>query len=188
MLTPIPKNRYNGFIYMWINCVNNKKYIGSHWGHEDDGYIGSGVIFKKAIKKYGISNFTRVIIEFKNYKNEKELREAEIFYLTSLKVMSKDIYYNLTESAGCSKRSLESRVKQSNTMKGKKQTKECIDKRTKSLKQNYKGVFITPNGIFTSAKEASKICNISYKTIIKYCKENRPNWSYKNRSDYESGK
>lgn len=182
MLTPIPKDKYNGFIYIWINLINNKRYIGSHWGHEDDGYIGSGVIFKKAINKYGISNFTRIILEFKNYKDEKELRKSETFYLSNLKVESKKIYYNLTENAGCSKRSLESRKKQSQTMKGRKQSKEVILKRTKSLKQNYKGWYITPYGSFTSAKEAAKLCNISYRTVVKYCKENRPNWSYKTRS------
>lgn len=58
----IPKYLYNGFIYQWINLVNDKRYIGSHWGYEDDGYVGSGTLFKRAIKKHGIENFQRVII------------------------------------------------------------------------------------------------------------------------------
>lgn len=40
---------YYGFVYEWTNLVNGKKYIGSHAGTENDGYIGSGVAFKKQL-------------------------------------------------------------------------------------------------------------------------------------------
>ena len=29
----------SGFVYMWVNKINNKKYVGSHIGTEDDGYM-----------------------------------------------------------------------------------------------------------------------------------------------------
>lgn len=31
----------NGFVYIWINLTNNKKYIGYHQGRNNDGYISS---------------------------------------------------------------------------------------------------------------------------------------------------
>ena len=70
----------NGFVYKWINTKNNKWYIGSHAGTVDDGYIASGVLIKKALKKYGLESFTRDILyqgtEFRKYE-EKVLIETD---------------------------------------------------------------------------------------------------------------
>jgi len=51
-----------GFVYVWVNNINGKRYIGSHKGTPDDGYVGSGKHFNRAVKKYGIENFTRRIV------------------------------------------------------------------------------------------------------------------------------
>jgi len=60
------------FVYEWINNLNQKWYVGSHNGTLDDGYVGSGTAFKAAIEKYGIENFTRIILyEGNNYKEEE---------------------------------------------------------------------------------------------------------------------
>lgn len=37
------------FIYITTNLINNKKYIGMHYGFSDDNYLGSGSQFLKAI-------------------------------------------------------------------------------------------------------------------------------------------
>lgn len=178
----IPKNLYNGFIYEWINLVNNKRYIGSHWGHEDDGYIGSGVLFKKALEKYGIDNFKRVILEFKNYESEKALRKTETFYLQKLKVVEKELYYNLTDNAGCSIRTLESRTKQSKTMTGRKQFKETVYKRVSKMRNEnhpqFKGHYVTPAGTFCSSLKAAKSNDVSYRTVLNKCKMNKNGWYF----------
>lgn len=50
-------------VYKTTNQINSKFYIGMHQTEDlNDGYLGSGVILKKAIKKYGRSSFKREII------------------------------------------------------------------------------------------------------------------------------
>jgi len=51
-------------LYKTTNLINNKTYIGIHQTNDlNDGYLGSGIAFKKALKKYGKENFFREIIE-----------------------------------------------------------------------------------------------------------------------------
>ena len=50
-------------VYKTTNNFNSKFYIGMHSTFNiEDGYLGSGVILLKAIKKYGKESFTREII------------------------------------------------------------------------------------------------------------------------------
>ena len=53
------------FLYKTTNNLNKKYYIGVHNTIDlGDGYKGSGDILRKAIKKYGVKNFSREILEF----------------------------------------------------------------------------------------------------------------------------
>lgn len=67
-------NIYNSFVYVWINTRNNKKYIGSHFGSMNDGYIGSGKYFKRAYKKEP-EYFLRLILERCWCNDTNELRQ-----------------------------------------------------------------------------------------------------------------
>lgn len=51
----------NGFVYRWYDHSNGKFYIGSHKGNPNDGYLGGGVLFRRAYAKRPES-FTREIM------------------------------------------------------------------------------------------------------------------------------
>jgi group I intron endonuclease len=88
---------YYGFIYEWANMLNGKKYIGSHAGTTDDGYVGSGKVFQRAVKKYGIENFTRTIVEYVEVEDRQYLLEREKFYLDKVNAYYSDDYYNVAK-------------------------------------------------------------------------------------------
>ena len=87
---------YNGFIYEWTNNINGKKYIGSHKGNTEDGYIASGKAFMNAYRKYGRENFTRIIIEY--VVNISDLKLREEYYLKLNNAKDNRMYYNLSNA------------------------------------------------------------------------------------------
>ena len=70
-------NKY--YIYRITNNINHKTYIGQHKYYKsllvEDGYMGSGIILKKAQKKYGIENFTKEIITIAMSRSEANVLE-----------------------------------------------------------------------------------------------------------------
>ena len=84
------------FIYLWENVITGKKYIGSHQGHINDGYIGSGKYFKRAYDK-NPENFKRIILEYTTVENQYLLEQE---YLDKFNVAESDLFYNISESAG----------------------------------------------------------------------------------------
>ena len=88
------KKKYNYyFIYLTKNIINNKCYIGWHATNNLlDGYIGSGKLIKRSIKKYGENNHITGIIEFYNKEN---ILEKEIFWINQRNTKAPN-GYNLT--------------------------------------------------------------------------------------------
>jgi group I intron endonuclease len=69
-----------GYIYKTTNLINGKFYIGQHKGDWDYSYFGSGKLIKRAIKKYGVENFTCFPLAWAWSK--EELNKKEIEYIT----------------------------------------------------------------------------------------------------------
>lgn len=77
-------------IYKTTNLVNGKFYIGKHQTTIlNDGYMGSGKLLRRAIKKYGVDNFNTEILY--SCKTEKEMNTLEKI----LVVPDPDLNYNL---------------------------------------------------------------------------------------------
>lgn len=94
-------------LYLTVNLVNRKIYIGVHQTESDefDGYLGCGVRlghsdwlkkpktpFQYAVKKYGIKNFKRItLLKFDNKKDAYEM-EAKI---VDLNFITRTDVYNI---------------------------------------------------------------------------------------------
>lgn len=65
------KKKLYHYFYKITNIKNNKYYYGVHSTHNlDDGYMGSGVIIKKNINKYGTEFLQKDILKFFNSSDE----------------------------------------------------------------------------------------------------------------------
>ena len=78
-------------IYKTTNKINGKYYIGMHKTDDlEDGYLGSGTYFSRALEKYGKENFEREILEYCN--SDEEMHNAEARYITEDVVNDKKSY------------------------------------------------------------------------------------------------
>lgn len=84
-----------GYVYKTTNLVNNKIYVGQHKGNNfDSNYIGSGLLLRKAINKYGIENFKCEIIQYCDTKNN--LDEKEKYWINFFQSYKRKIGYNIS--------------------------------------------------------------------------------------------
>lgn len=78
-------------VYKITNNITGKYYIGKHQTRNlDDGYMGSGKLIKRAIKKYGEENFTKECLFV--FTTEQEMNDKE----KELVIVSEETY-NLCE-------------------------------------------------------------------------------------------
>lgn len=144
-----------GFVYEWINNINQKWYVGSHKGETSSRYIGSGRAFKAAVKKYGIENFTRrILYEGDDFKNQETLilneRDAE----------SDPQSYNLRNNARGGFGTLKGRTfediygeeeaknqkeRRTKTLTGHEVSKESIKKISDSVSKTFKELKLKPS-------------------------------------------
>lgn len=83
------------YIYLTTNLINNKKYIGQHFGELEDSYFGSGILIMKAINKYGKENFKKEILSI--CKNRQEADQQEKDYILKFNAIEDENFYNLQE-------------------------------------------------------------------------------------------
>ena len=71
---------YFGYIYITINTINKKIYIGQSINKKRSRvYLGSGKLIRRAIEKYGRENFENAKIDFAF--SQEELCKKEIFHI-----------------------------------------------------------------------------------------------------------
>lgn len=137
---------YYGFVYITTNTISRKKYIGKRkYSPGWENYLGSGKLFKNALKKYGKDNFSREILC--ECITRLELDNQEKYYIDLYDAVNSKEFYNIHEGgtggnlrSGWSKEQLETYWKnfsislkgkyagENNPMWGKTHTKEVREK------------------------------------------------------------
>lgn len=126
-------------VYKIINLINGKIYIGQD-RNNNPNYLGSGKILKYSIKKYGIENFKKEIIE--ECSSLSELNEREIYWIDKLNSRKREIGYNITKGGNGgdvytgNPNLKEIKEKMSNSRKGKIGTKHTDDTKKKISEGN----------------------------------------------------
>ena len=112
------------YIYLIINKVNGKTYIGQHKSSKEwyeDKYMGSGKLLKKAKIKYGIENFEKFLIQYCSTKDETN--KSERFWIAEYRRRCK-AEYNIADGG------------QGGNVKGNSVSEETKRKISESLKGN----------------------------------------------------
>lgn len=108
----------NYLLYKITNKLNGYIYIGVHeTDNLNDGYMGSGKKLLYAIKKHGIENFQKEILEYLSSVEQMYNREKEV--VTSEFVARHDTY-NLMEGGWGGKITAESNEQKKKTMSERK--------------------------------------------------------------------
>ena len=86
-----------GYIYMTINKINGKRYIGQKTAKHFLGekYLGSGDALQQAIAKHGAQNFQVEMLESCESRHELNIREA--YYISLYNAVKDENFYNLRE-------------------------------------------------------------------------------------------
>jgi group I intron endonuclease len=85
---------HSPIIYKTTNLITGKIYVGQHYTSADDGYLGSGLLIKKAIKKYGKEIFIRETLE---YCDSKDIDNREIYWISLLESDNEYVGYNISK-------------------------------------------------------------------------------------------
>ena len=86
-------------IYLTTNNIREKVYVGKLVNERKKTYLGSGTYVRRAIKKYGKENFSRITLE-DGITDHDYLCEREKYWIAFYDSTNPDVGYNLTEGGG----------------------------------------------------------------------------------------
>ena len=115
----------NYYIYKTTNLINGKFYVGKSSMKNnsiDYWYLGSGVLLKKAIEKYGRDSFKKEIIEW--CSSFEESNEREKYWISTLNALNLEIAYNIAIGGDGGYLGEEVNRRISEALKGRKHTEE----------------------------------------------------------------
>ena len=181
------------FIYKITNIQTEEFYIGQtiknveyrFRKHKEMSIRGGGYKLHNSMRKYGVENFTIEILD--TATNLNELNEKEIHYIDTLKP-----YYNILPG-GQIRLAEKSIEKMRQSLKGKKHSKELIEKRFekirklendkqflinrgKSISKSKKKTYMIEDTYFTGLKDIADHYNIGYSCARARVKSNSPTW------------
>ena len=136
------------YLYKITNWFNGKIYIGVHkTSNLNDGYMGSGVAIKAAIKKYGIEYFTKEILQ--QFNSAEEMFEAESQIVNEEFILNENTYNIATGGLG-------GRKIQEYSIELKQKFSEAMKKRWKN---NYDNMIQNRKGYTHTEETKNKISN-----------------------------
>jgi group I intron endonuclease len=132
----IYKIKMKHYVYLTTNLITGKQYVGDHSSNKvDDTYFGSGKYIKDAIKKYGKSNFNKIILEYFDTKQQAFIEQEK--YIKKYNTLAPN-GYNISPTGGhqaINSVSEETKEKMKAAAKKRKpQSEETKQKRRNSLK------------------------------------------------------
>lgn len=164
-------NNY-GYVYLTTNLINGKRYIGQHKSKQfDKRYKGSGSIVRKAFDKYGIDNFSTIILEW--FDTKESLDYGEQFWISYYDAVQNPLFYNLDRGGKAQGRrpghevTQETREKLRKLSLGVKLTDETKQKISATLKAR---------GVNKGDKNPAKREDVRAKFRILNAGENSPVW------------
>lgn len=104
------QSKKHNIVYLTTNLINGKIYIGRHVTNKlDDGYLGSGNEFGKALKEFGRENFIREVLF--DFEDPKEMVDKETELIKQLFENQKETYNAILGGSGITTHSPEVRQK-----------------------------------------------------------------------------
>lgn len=184
-------------VYMHVNKINQKKYIGitkqkpqDRWGHNGNNYKESSH-FYAAIQKYGWDNFEHIIL-YTNLSQEQAC-EIEIKLIADLKTQDKRYGYNILSGGTAPSLPQEVRDKISNGLKGNKNGlgKPCSEEKKQKISAAQKGRPFTEEhkkkiSQAKKGKSTGPCSEAKRQNIIKNKKDKKPIVCVETGIEYES--
>ena len=154
----------NYYVYIHINKINNKKYVGitktsleKRWGKNGSEYTrDKSSVFGRAIEKYGWENFTHEV--FANNLNKERACALEVMLIEMFRTMDRMYGYNIQPGGQLGNAGVvfseESRIKMREAKIGRKLTDEHKERISESLKGH------RPPNFTEESKEKLRLANI----------------------------